>query len=91
MVRKLDDGTILKGKIVETESYLGIIDKASATYQGKVTPRNIPMYMEPGTIFVYMTYGMYYCFNISSQGQFKKKFSHPILILNSFTIIFFFR
>ncbi|XP_058794796.1 putative 3-methyladenine DNA glycosylase [Phymastichus coffea] len=69
LVRKLDDGTILKGKIVETESYLGIIDKASATYQGKVTPRNIPMYMKPGTIFVYVTYGMYHCFNISSQGE----------------------
>ncbi|XP_008213012.1 DNA-3-methyladenine glycosylase isoform X1 [Nasonia vitripennis] len=69
LVRKLDDGTILKGRIVETESYLGIVDKASATYQGKVTLRNIPMYMDPGTIFVYLTYGMYHCFNISSGGE----------------------
>lgn len=68
-MRKLEDGSILKGRIVETESYLGIIDKASATYQGKVTPRNIPMYMIPGTIFVYLTYGMYHCFNISCQGK----------------------
>ncbi|XP_032674631.1 putative 3-methyladenine DNA glycosylase isoform X2 [Odontomachus brunneus] len=68
LVRYLENGTILKGRIVETEGYLGAIDKASQTYQNKVTPRNIPMYMPPGTIYVYMTYGMYHCFNISSQG-----------------------
>ncbi|XP_076650841.1 putative 3-methyladenine DNA glycosylase isoform X3 [Halictus rubicundus] len=67
LVRCLENGTILKGRIVETEGYLGVIDKASHTYQKKVTPRNMPMYMPPGTIYVYMTYGMYHCFNISSQ------------------------
>ncbi|XP_029038394.2 putative 3-methyladenine DNA glycosylase isoform X1 [Osmia bicornis bicornis] len=69
LVRCLDNGTILKGRIVETESYLGTMDKASHTYKNKVTPRNMPMYMPPGTIYVYMTYGMYHCFNISSQGE----------------------
>ncbi|XP_050593383.1 putative 3-methyladenine DNA glycosylase isoform X2 [Bombus affinis] len=69
LVRCLENGTILKGRIVETEGYLGVIDKASHTYQNKVTPRNIPMYMPPGTIYIYMTYGMYHCFNISSQGE----------------------
>ncbi|XP_029168945.1 DNA-3-methyladenine glycosylase-like isoform X1 [Nylanderia fulva] len=67
LVRYLENGTILKGRIVETEGYLGAIDKASHTYQNKVTSRNLPMYMPPGTIYVYMTYGMYHCFNISSQ------------------------
>ncbi|KAG7209764.1 hypothetical protein KM043_011387 [Ampulex compressa] len=69
LVRRLENGTLLKGRIVETEGYLGVEDKASHTYQKKVTARNIPMYMPPGTIYVYMTYGMYHCFNISSQGE----------------------
>lgn len=69
-MRYLDDGTILKGRIVETEGYLGAIDKASQSYQNRITSRNLPMYMPPGTIYVYMTYGMYHCFNISSQGEY---------------------
>ncbi|XP_012219475.1 putative 3-methyladenine DNA glycosylase isoform X2 [Linepithema humile] len=69
LVRHLENGTILKGRIVETEGYLGAVDKASHSYQNKVTPRNLPMYMPPGTIYIYMTYGMYHCFNISSQGD----------------------
>lgn len=69
LVRHLEDGTVVKGKIVETEGYLGAIDKASHSYQNKVTQRNLPMFMAPGTIYVYMTYGMYHCFNISSQGD----------------------
>ncbi|XP_018314358.1 DNA-3-methyladenine glycosylase [Mycetomoellerius zeteki] len=69
LVRYLENGTILKGRIVETEGYLGAIDRASHSYQNRVTPRNLPMYMSPGTIYIYMTYGMYHCFNISSQGD----------------------
>ncbi|KAG5887409.1 hypothetical protein JTB14_024608 [Gonioctena quinquepunctata] len=66
LVRKLEDGTILKGKIVETECYLGGEDKASHSFNGRRTMANEPMYMPAGTIYVYMTYGMYYCLNISS-------------------------
>ncbi|KAG8222540.1 hypothetical protein J437_LFUL004576 [Ladona fulva] len=68
LVRKLSDGTVLRGKIVETECYPGGDDRASHSYQGKFTERNAPMYMKPGTAYVYFTYGMYNCFNISSQG-----------------------
>lgn len=70
LVRRLENGTLLKGRIVETESYLGGEDKASQTYMNKITPRNSPMYMPPGTIYVYLTYGMYHCFNISSRGEY---------------------
>lgn len=66
LVRKLDDGTLLKGRIVETECYLGGEDKASHSYNGRQTPGNEPMYMAAGTTYVYFIYGMYCCFNISS-------------------------
>jgi DNA-3-methyladenine glycosylase len=35
LVRKLDNGSILKGRIVETECYLGGEDKASHSYNGR--------------------------------------------------------
>ncbi|XP_003739583.1 probable DNA-3-methyladenine glycosylase [Galendromus occidentalis] len=69
LVRRLKDGRILRAKIVETESYLGGQDKASHSFNNRRTERNEPMYMEPGTAYVYLTYGMYYCFNISSRGE----------------------
>lgn len=69
LVRRLDDGSLLKGKIVETECYPGAEDKASFSYNGRRTPRNEPMYMRAGTAFVYKTYGMYHCFNISSKSM----------------------
>lgn len=67
LCRKTEQGTMLCGKIVETEAYPGITDSACHAYEGKRTARNAPMYAPPGTTYVYFIYGMYYCFNISSQ------------------------
>ncbi|KAK9510669.1 hypothetical protein O3M35_005406 [Rhynocoris fuscipes] len=69
LCRRLETGEVVKGIIIETECYPGGIDKASLSFEGKKTERNTPMFMSPGTAFVYLTYGMYHCFNISSQGD----------------------
>ncbi|XP_056391317.1 DNA-3-methyladenine glycosylase [Hyla sarda] len=69
LVRRLPDGTELRGRIVETESYLGGEDEASHSRGGKRTERNVAMFMKPGTIYVYQIYGMYFCMNVSSQGD----------------------
>jgi len=63
------NGPILKAKIVETESYLGAEDMGSQSYKNRRTKRNEPMFMRCGTCYVYFTYGMYYCFNISTEGE----------------------
>ncbi|CAH0385928.1 unnamed protein product [Bemisia tabaci] len=69
LVRQLSNGSVLRGMIVETESYLGGEDLASHSCGGRETPANKPMFMSPGTAYVYFTYGMYHCFNISSKGE----------------------
>lgn len=63
LVREID-GQILKGKIVETEAYVGPIDKASHAYGFKKTARVEPLYGRPGISYVFSIYGMYECFNI---------------------------
>ncbi|XP_016131450.1 DNA-3-methyladenine glycosylase-like [Sinocyclocheilus grahami] len=69
LVRKLTDGTELRGRVVETEAYLGGEDKASHSAGGKHTERNTAMFMKPGIIYVYPVYCIYLCMNISSQGE----------------------
>ena len=69
IVRISPDGKRLSGRIVETEAYVGIEDRASHSYGGRRTARNEAMYMPPGTSYVYNIYGIYTCINISSRGM----------------------
>lgn len=63
------DGRILRGKIVETEAYMGIEDKAAHTYGGRRTKRVEAMYGKPGTAYVYLIYGMYNCINVVTKAE----------------------
>ena len=64
LVHETQYGTI-RGRITEVESYMGIHDKGSHTYGGRRTQRTEPMFHKGGTSYVYFTYGMYHCMNIS--------------------------
>ena len=58
------DGINTSGRIVETEAYVAHVDKASHAYNGKRTLRNETMYAAPGTVYVYICYGMHNMLNI---------------------------
>jgi DNA-3-methyladenine glycosylase len=66
LVRVLDDGTRLAGRIVEVEAYLGVEDRAAHTFGGRRTARNASMWLDAGHAYIYFTYGMHWCLNIVS-------------------------
>jgi DNA-3-methyladenine glycosylase len=72
----LRTGRTLAAEITETEAYIGFEDKASHASRGK-TKRNAPMFKKGGIAYIYLIYGMYYCFNIVT-GQ--KDYPAAVLI-----------
>ena len=57
-------GERVSGMIVETEAYMGAIDKAAHTFGGRRTPRNEITYAIGGSVYVFFVYGMYHQLNV---------------------------
>ncbi len=57
-------GQLTIGRIVETEAYAGVSDKASHAYGGRRTDRTEVMFGKGGTAYFYLCYGIHYLFNV---------------------------
>lgn len=68
---------LTSGRIVETEAYIGLSDRASHSYAGKRTARNEHMYGAAGISYVYICYGMHHMFNVVTN---KKDVPDAVLI-----------
>lgn len=71
------DGNITTGRIVETEAYVAMTDKASHAFNGRRTARNEHMYESAGTTYVYICYGMHQMLNVVTN---KKDIPDAVLI-----------
>jgi DNA-3-methyladenine glycosylase len=70
-------GELTGGLIIETEAYMGPIDRGSHAFNNKRTPRNDTMYSEGGQVYMYICYGIHDMLNIVTG---KEGSPHAILI-----------
>jgi DNA-3-methyladenine glycosylase len=69
LFRRLSNGKILSGVIVEAEAYGGTRDPASHAFKG-LTKRTKVMFGEVGRTYVYFTYGFHHCLNVVAKSTF---------------------
>ena len=63
LCRKLADGSVLRGRLVEVEAYDGPNDRASHAFR-RMTRRNRWMFESGGLAYIYLVYGMHHCLNV---------------------------
>ena len=63
LCRRLDDGTVVRRRITETEAYCGEEDTACHAHKGR-TARTDVMYSPGGCAYIYLCYGMHEMLNV---------------------------
>jgi DNA-3-methyladenine glycosylase len=63
--------------ITEVEAYLGTTDPASHAWKGRRVPYCENLYAPPGTWYVYLSYGVNWCANLTTLG---KDPAHAVLL-----------
>jgi DNA-3-methyladenine glycosylase len=67
IVHRSSEGTT-RGRIVETEAYIGKADKACHARFGR-TKRNEPMFLKGGRTYIYLCYGLFDLLNIVTEEE----------------------
>ncbi|MCO6498568.1 MAG: DNA-3-methyladenine glycosylase [Chitinophagaceae bacterium] len=57
------------GRIVETEAYVGLVDRASHSFGGRRTVKNEHMYSPAGTAYIYICYGIHHMLNVVTNKE----------------------
>jgi DNA-3-methyladenine glycosylase len=68
-IARLWRGRWYAARIVETEAYLGVADRAAHSWGGRRTERVAPMYADGGHLYVFLVYGMHHCANVVTRRE----------------------
>ena len=63
------NGVPLTVRLTETEAYIGRMDKACHAYNYRRTKRTETLFAPPGTVYIYLIYGMYHCLNFVTEAE----------------------
>lgn len=70
-------GLRTSGRIVETEAYAGITDRASHAWNDRRTRRTETIYSHGGVAYVYLCYGIHHLFNVVTN---QREVPHAVLV-----------